>query len=104
MLLNFLFNTSHVEEFAKSLASSFLQEFPPSLGQDTKKGGQKKLVAAIQNLNQKARQFSQQHKIGIYKKAKLSNVLKWELRELGYDNDLIDEVIKGMLIALARKS
>lgn len=103
MLLKYLFNTSHVEEFAKSLASDFAQRFPAAPGKEAKKGADKKLAAAIQHVNQRARQFNQEQKIGIYKKAKLSNILKWELKELGYEDNLIDELIKGMLIVMAQK-
>lgn len=104
MLLKTLFNTSHVEEFAKSLASDFSARFPATQGREAKKGADKKLAAAIQHVNQRARQFNQEQKIGIYKKAKLSNTLKWELKELGYEDDLIDELIKGMLFAMAQKA
>lgn len=102
MLLKHLFNSTHIEEFAKSLVMDFTRRFPPSLQQEGKKA-EKKLASALSHLHQQAYQFHAEHKMGIYKKAKLSNTLKWELKESGYDDALIGEIIKGMLVTLARK-
>lgn len=102
MLLKHLFNSSQVEEFAQSLVKEFTRLFPPSLQHEDKKG-EKKLAAALNHLHQQAYQFHAEHKMGIYKKAKLSNTLKWGLKESGYDDALIDELIKSMLVSLARK-
>ncbi|MBU3735774.1 MAG: hypothetical protein FGM62_02245 [Methylobacterium sp.] len=103
MLFNFFFNAAQAEAFAKTLAADFMRECPVHLVQGGGKGGNKKLVAAIQHLNGKARQFNRQNRPGLFKKAKLSNMFKWELKEHGYDDDLIDELIKGMLIAMAAR-
>jgi hypothetical protein len=35
----------------------------------------------------------QQHKLIVYKKAKLLNAIKWELRGAGHQETLIDEII-----------
>lgn len=104
MVFNLFFNAAQAEAFAKTLAADFMRECPIHLMQSGKKGSDKKLVAAIQHLNSNARQFHAKHRLGLYKKAKLSNTLKWELKEQGYDDALIDELIKGMLIAMAGKA
>ena len=67
------------------------------------KDNKKKFYEALNDLHHKARQFGIEHKIGLYKKAKFSNTLKWELIEMGFDGEMVDEIIKGMLIAMARK-
>jgi len=41
----------------------------------------------------RTRGFAQQHRLNIYKRAKLLNTLKWELRDSGHDDALIDEVV-----------
>lgn len=102
MLLKRLFNASHVEEFAKSLVAEFARQFPPSLQQEGKKA-EKKLTAALRHLHQRAQQFQAEHKMGIYQKAKFSNTLKWELKESGYEDAMIDGLIKDLLFSLARK-
>lgn len=101
-MLKWLFNTAPVEVFAKSLAADFAKKFPPLASGTPSKDNKKKFYDALNELHHKARQFGIEHKIGLYTKAKLSNTLKWELKDMGYDGDMIDEIIKGMLIAMAQ--
>ena len=39
------------------------------------------------------RTFSSNHKLNIYKKAKLLNTIKWEMRDAGHEEVIIDEFI-----------
>lgn len=103
ILLNWLLNSAPAEAFAKSLAADFAKKFPPIASEAPSKDSKKKFYDALNELHHKARQFGIEHKIGLYKKAKLSNTLKWELKDMGYDGDMVDEIIKGMLIAMASK-
>jgi len=102
-LLNWLFNSAPAEAFAKTLAADFAKKFPPAASGAPTKDTKKKFYVALNELHHKARQFGMEHKIGVYRKAKLSNTLKWELKDMGYDGDMVDEIIKGMLIAMAQK-
>lgn len=103
MVLKFFFRSREVSEFAKSLANGFAADFPlPSLGGGGKDTA-KRLGQAIMKLCQKAQSYQWENKLGIYGKAKLSNILKWELKDQGYDTELVNEVIKSMLIAMAQK-
>jgi len=42
-----------------------------------------------------------QNRLGIYKKAKLANVFKWKLSELGYSADFVDRATKELATRLA---
>ena len=102
-MFKWLFSTAPVEAFAKYLATDFAKKSPPVALSALQAQTQKKFIDALNELNHKARQFSIEHKVGLYSKAKLSNTLKWELKDMGYDADMVDEIIKSMLIAMARK-
>jgi hypothetical protein len=41
-------------------------------------------------------------KLGVYGKAKLGTTFKWELKELGYDDDFVDEFTRNLLLHLSR--
>ena len=41
----------------------------------------------------RTRTFASKHKLNIYKKAKLLNTIKWEMREAGHEDEIIDNVI-----------
>jgi hypothetical protein len=53
------------------------------------KKDQKKLDAIVL----RTRAFAQQHKLNFYKKAKLLNTIKWQMRGTGHDDALINEII-----------
>ena len=86
------FNAEEAVKFGHEIAQQVDQLFPLTPGnrqtKSTKKD-QKKLDTLIV----RTRAFAQQHKLNLYKKAKLLNTLKWELREAGHDEALIDEII-----------
>ena len=39
------------------------------------------------------RSYASKNKLNLYKKAKFLNAIKWELRESGYEDEFIDDVI-----------
>lgn len=103
MIFSWLLQTRELEEFGRELAREFASNCPASsLVGANRKRVEKKFSAALTQLHRRAVQFSRDKRPGVYKKAKMSNALKWALREQGYDNDLINEIIKGMLVAMAR--
>jgi len=90
-----------VEDFAKTLAHDFVKQFPPDLETRQDKKQQKKLAGAMDALYARAGKFNREHNMGIYKKAKFGNTLKWELKALGYSEELIDKITQDLMIGLA---
>lgn len=79
-------------DFGRDLARDIDQLFPVTPEQRktiSSIKGQKRLDSVLR----RTRAFAQHHKLNIYKKAKLLNTLKWELRDSGHDDALIDEVV-----------
>lgn len=97
-----LFKTKEINEFAKTLAQDFFKRYPLS-DAETPKNTEKKLKVVTAGLYARAIRFRQEKNLGIFKKAKLGNVFKWELKELGYSEDLIEAVTKGLIVSLAAK-
>ncbi len=94
-------NSGQVDDFANTLAHDFAKRFPPDLENVLDKKQQKKLVSAINVLYARAGTFSREHSMGVYKKAKFGNTLKWELKALGYSAALIDKITSDLMMALA---
>lgn len=94
-----------VDEFSRDLASSVTRLRPP-----TNKSGPGSpgvslayLEKKVDQLFEKATAFRREHKLGIYKKARLANTFRWELKELGYEESFIEAVTEKLVIALAKK-
>jgi hypothetical protein len=46
--------------------------------------------------------FHKAQNLGLFKKAKLGNTLRWALSDLGYSKKLVEGVVKGMLVQLSK--
>lgn len=82
--------------FGQELAQEVNKIFPLAPGADrparTKKEAQKEMKK-LDGLLRRVQAFSQQNRLNVYKKAKLLNALKWDLREYGQDEELINETV-----------
>lgn len=89
------FNTREAGLFAREIVRDMNRLFPPAPQKGKaipKKAHQKKFDSLIV----RTRTFLAQHKLNIYKKAKLLNMIKWGMKDAGHEDALIDEVISLM--------
>lgn len=101
-ILKFL-DTTELEEFATVLANDLGRRFPPASEARTDPGAvhQKKVI--LDGLAARAARYRDQHNLGIYKKAKLGNVFKWKLKDLGYSAEFVDRATKEIITRVATK-
>lgn len=92
-----------MDEFAKTMARDLAKRYPPSIEGDGKKASARKLSGALEDLYNRVAHFKRENRLGIYRKAKLGNVLRWELKELGYSDRFTEEITKGVIVRLAQK-
>jgi hypothetical protein len=93
-----------VDEFAKSLVEEVLHEFPPQkTGQKGRKHSAKKVAGTVGRIIGRAVAFKREHRLGIYKTARLGNTFKWELKERGYDSQFIDAIMQDLVVRLSVK-
>jgi len=86
------FDANEAVTFAQGIARDIGILLPPAGrkdGTNSAKKDNKKFDAIIV----RTRAFAQQHKLNIYKKAKLLNTVKWELRDAGHEDAFIDEIV-----------
>jgi hypothetical protein len=98
-----LLNTKDLEEFATALATDLGRRFPPSSEARTDPGVQHQVKVILEGLTARAVRYHEQHKLGVYRKAKLANVFKWKLTELGYSDDFVERATKQVVTRLAVK-
>ncbi len=101
-ILKFL-DTSDLEEFATGLATDLARRFPPASEARTDPGAINQIKVILEGLTTRAVRYREQNKLGVYKKAKLGNVFRWKLTELGYSADFAERVTKELVTRLAVK-
>jgi len=91
-MINAWFDVTEAVEFARTLARDIDQIFPTEPRENRAKST-KKDRKKLDGLLRRTHAFAQSHRLNIYKKAKLLNTVKWELRDSGHEDSLIDEII-----------
>jgi len=95
-----------VDLFAKGLAQDIAKRYPPAMDKGTseRKLSQKRLTVILEDAFGKATEYRNKHKLGVYKKARLSNTFRWELDELGYSDKFIEVATEGLVVYISRKT
>ncbi len=97
------FDTRELEEFANTLAMDLGRRFPPASEARTDPGVEHQVKVILEGLTVRAVRYHEQHKLGVYKKAKLANVFKWKLTDLGYSDAFVERATKQIATRLAVK-
>lgn len=93
-----------VDAFAETLALDLAKRYPPALDKGgERKLSQKRLTTILEQTFEKAVQFKNEHKLGVYKKARLGNTFRWQLQELGYSAKFVETATEGLVVYVARK-
>jgi hypothetical protein len=86
------FNVEDAVLFAKEMVRDINRLFPPA-DQKGKAIPAKEYKRKFDSLVARTREFSLKHKLNIYKKAKLLNTIKWEMKDAGHEEVVINEFI-----------
>jgi hypothetical protein len=86
------FNAGEVVLFAQEIVREINLLFPPT-DQKGKAIPAKAYQKKFDGLIIRIRSFTSKYKLNIYKKAKLLNTIKWEMRDAGHEEVIIDEFI-----------
>jgi hypothetical protein len=78
------FDTKEIDEFASSIAAELVKRVPPGALQEQDEKAAKRLKSTHQAVFSRAEQFAREHTLNVYKKARLGNQFRWELKEAGY--------------------
>lgn len=95
------FSTASASEFGTRIAQHYACELRLINSETNKSKREKKHKKLLANIMAQTKDFNAANKLNIYKKAKLGNAIKWTLKDLGYDEKIIDSLLKGIFIELA---
>ena len=86
------FNAEEAVLFAHEIVREVNRLFPPA-EQKGKAIPAKEYQRKFDSLIVRVRTFSSKHRLNIYKKAKLLNTIKWDMRDAGHEEDIVNEFI-----------
>lgn len=102
MLKLFSGRSQALEALGRGLADDVRRRLPPETATGpVHKKARRQRESAIDEACARARRFRRESKLGVYGKAKLANVLMWELTESGYDEDFVEEITRRVTIAIS---
>ena len=94
-----------VDRFAKQLAEGLAKQYPPALDKSGERMlSEKRLTRILDDVCSQAAAYKNEHKLGVYKKARLGNTFRWELEELGYSKKFVETATEGLVVYLTRKT
>jgi hypothetical protein len=86
------FNSKEVDELAAGMARDLAKRVPPASIDGKGKKAEIKQKRTHDLVLRQAHDFARQHKLNLYKKARLANRFKWELLEAGYPKPFVDSM------------
>jgi len=98
-----LVDTTDVEAFATTLAEDLGRRFPPASEKRTDTGAKHQLSVILEGLGTRAARFRDEKQLGLYKKAKLGNVFRWKLKDMGYSTAFVEQATTAIVTRVAVK-
>lgn len=89
MLFKF-FDATDAISFAREISERIHKDFPLTDKAKSLEKGRKTLDL----IAEQTRSFCRHNQLNVYKKAKLLNTVKWQLRELGHDDLFVEEILR----------
>lgn len=96
-----LIDTHELDAFAEHLAADLGRRFPPASEARTDPGAGHQIKVILEGLGARAVRYQSEHRLGVYRKAKLGNVFKWKLREIGFSEAFSERATKEIVTRLA---
>jgi len=96
------FRSKDVENFAIELVREFSNKCPP---ETLNRGAQqaKSFAAAVDDLYNRAAEFNRGKNLGVVGKARFGTAFKFQLKELGYTDELVGDLTRSLLIRMSGK-
>lgn len=95
----------NVPEFVGLFVDKLVKQYPPSMDTMRKrKISVKRLTAILEGLYKEVDKVKSTGKISLFKKAKISNEVKWKLKDKGYSEEFVSLVTEGLIVYLTRKN
>ena len=101
----FSFGLEKLNELSKAICEEFAAGYPSEMQAQKDARTDKKLISALSRIDNKIAAFlATKPRIGIFRKAKCANDVKWGLKEKGYGDEIVDTVVRKVVFGLSGKA
>ena len=83
------FDSREVDDLARAMAAELVTRVPPGTLRERDEAAAKRLRRTHQAVFLRAEQFARERDLNFYKKARLGNQFRWELKEAGYPAEFV---------------
>jgi len=99
------FDTTEVDRFARAVVDEVMRRLPPTQIGDSGKRTRERISRMTDVLSDQVRAFALSQRLNVYKRARLGNRVKWQLKDAGYPQAFVDAFTYELvtLLAVARK-
>jgi hypothetical protein len=96
-----LFPAKHIPKLAQSLAADIASRYPAEIANspDPMVSAQRR-SQILENIFLRARQFNLEGWLGVLARIRLARALKWQLKEMGYDEKFIDTAVEHLVASV----
>ena len=103
--MNFrLFSAKHIQKLAQSLAADIASRYPAEIANSPEPlVSQRRRSEILEKIFSRAREFSQENRLGIFGRIRLGSALKWRLKEMGYDEQFIDTAMEHLVASVTNE-
>jgi len=94
-----------VDDFAKELAGMVAKRYPPALEKaPERRVSATRITKVLEDMLEKAEEYQKTRRLGAYKKARLANSFRWQLKDLGYSDKFVEVATEGLVVYVTRGS
>ena len=103
--MNFrLFSAKKIQTLAQNLAADIASRYPAEIANSPEPMvSQRRRSEILENIFLRARQFNLESRPGILARIRLASAMKWQLKEMGYDEKFIDTAMEHLVASIANK-
>ena len=103
--MNFrLFSAKPLQTLAQSLAADIARHYPAEIANIPEPMvSQQRRSEILENIFLRARQFNMGSRLGVLARIRLAGALKWQLKEMGYDEKFIDTAMEHLIASITNE-
>ena len=103
--MNFrLLSAKHIRKLAQSLAADISSRYPAEIANSPEPMvSQQRRSEILENVFLRARQFNLEGWLGALARIRLASTLKWQLKEMGYDEKFIDTAMEHLVACVTHE-